>query len=124
MPVRRLITHPRVAENAGRIALARGPFVYCAEAADNPDVDPRDATLVDGGAIAVDERPDLLGGLVTIRAEADVSPPDAGWDGRLYRTAGERPESPPERRDLTLIPYYAWANREPGPMLVWLRAGR
>ena len=51
-----------------------------------------------------------------------VRPPDDGWRDRLYRAVGSRANADQGSTDVDLaaIPYYAWANREPGPMQVWL----
>ena len=127
MPVRRVECHPYVADNAGLVALLRGPLLYCAEGADNPGLDLRDLVLPAGGEFSTVLRPGLLGGVVTLCGPAAVLPPDGGWDGRLYRTTrpgGQEPAGAigPDRAELVTIPYYAWANRQPGPMQVWLRA--
>lgn len=118
LPPRLLISHPRVENNLGRVALLRGPLVYCIEGADHPDTDVRDLVLPASPAWRTCWEPDLLGGVVTLRTTA-LARTDSGPVGQLYRPYSEdRPqyrESP-----LTAIPYYAWANREPGPMQVWL----
>lgn len=103
MPVERVRADPRVAANRGRVALRRGPLVYCVESAGNEgDLDtlalPHDATLT---ATFV---PDLLGGVVTIAGEVR----DAGTG---------------EARPFVSVPYYSWGNRAPGDMAVWLRDG-
>jgi len=111
----RLYPNPNIRADLGRVALRRGPLLYCAEAVDNPGGVhalklPRDAVL--------DEfyNETLLGGVVTLAAEAERDTA-AGWDGELYRAA------PPvsERSALRAIPYFMWDNRDPGDMLVWLR---
>jgi len=117
MPVERIEAHPRVRADCGRIALQRGPLVYCLEEVDNGanlnDIAlPRDATLhaeFDGG---------LLGGVVVIRGEARRRD-TAGWGDALYRATRSASEAVP----LVAVPYYAWANRAPGEMLVWIREG-
>ena len=120
--VRRVECHPYVAENAGRVALMRGPILYCVEQADNPSLDPRDVILSAGADFTATFEPDLLGGVVALRGQTEIVPPDDGWKDRLYRTLGPRLEKPRSQSvELTAIPYYAWANREPGPMQVWLR---
>ena len=129
MPVRRVECHPYVADNAGQVALLRGPLLYCVEGADNPGLDPRDLVLPAGGDLSAAFQPDLLGGVVTLRGPAAVLPPGDSWEGRLYRTpqpGGQEPAGPAEPRsvEVSAIPYYGWANRQPGPMQVWLRAGR
>ncbi len=120
--VRRVECHPYVAENAGRVALMRGPILYCVEQADNPGLDLRDVVLHAGADFTATFEPDLLGGVVVLRSQTEVAPPDDGWENRLYRTLGPRLEKPRSQSvELTAIPYYAWANREHGPMQVWLR---
>jgi DUF1680 family protein len=120
MPVRRVECHPYAAENVGRVALMRGPLLYCAEGADNPGLDLRDILLPADSEITATYRPDLLGGVVVLRSQAEIVPPDEGWQGQLYRTAAV---SAVTRRpgEVTAIPYYAWANRTPGLLWVWLR---
>jgi DUF1680 family protein len=118
MPVERIEAHPRVRQNAGRVALQRGPVVYCLEEVDNgPDmasvVLPRDAKL----SAAFDS--DLLGGVAAITGTA-LRAVSHGWEGVLYR-----PAAPVETEPFTFkaIPYCLWANREPGEMRVWIREG-
>ena len=110
MPVRRVECHPYVAENAGRVALMRGPLLYCLEGVDNAGFDLRDVVLGADTEFSTTFRPDLLDGVVALRGEAEVVPPGDAWADRLYRPV-----------EITAVPYYAWANREPGPMRVWLR---
>ena len=118
MPVRQVVAHPHVMENAGRVALLRGPLLYCVEGVDHPGVDLRDLALVAGAEYAAG----LLGGVLAVRGPARVLPPGAGWAGQLYRPAGAE-AGPAQDTALTAVPYYAWANRAPGAMQVWLRAG-
>jgi DUF1680 family protein len=122
MPVRRVECHPYVAENAGRVALMRGPILYCVEQVDNQGVDPRDLILNDVEPSASFD-PDLLGSVIVLQAEARAAAPDGGWEDRLYRRAHQN-QGDGRTRDtrLTAIPYYAWANREPGSMRIWLRS--
>ncbi len=125
MPVRRVEAHPYVAENAGRAALMRGPILYCVEGADNPGPDPRDLVLPCDAPLSEEFRSGLLGGVVVLTGEAEISPPDEGWTGRLYRRAKPEPDGGPTgTAKLTAVPYHAWANREPGPMRVWIRSRR
>lgn len=125
MPVRRVECHPYVAENVGRVALMRGPLLYCVEGADNPGLDPRHVVLPAAGEISHAYQPDLLGGVVALTFDATVAAPDRGWPRRLYCTAGAGAEEPRDGRvAVTAIPYLAWANREASPMQVWLRTSR
>lgn len=96
MPLRRVLAHEKVKENVGKIALQRGPLVYCLEGIDNEgQVFNKD--LPDDLSFEVEFRPDLLGGInvITInRADEDVR--------------------------LVAIPYYAWSHRGIGEMVVWI----
>ena len=124
MPVRRVECHPYAVENVGQVALMRGPLLYCVEGADNPGVDPRALLLSTRALFSAEFTPDLLGGVVLLRGVAREVPPARDWEDRLYRMARPRPARAEGRRvDVAAIPYYAWANREPGPMRVWLRSG-
>jgi hypothetical protein len=123
MLVRRIECHPYVAENTGRVALMRGPLLYCAEQTDNPGVELRDLVL-DGEEPTVRFEPSLLGGVAVLQAEARSAPPGEGWEDCLYRTVHPREgETQTRATRVTAVPYYAWANREPGAMRVWLRNG-
>jgi len=123
MPVRRVECHPYVAENTGHVALMRGPLLYCAEQADNHAVELRDLVL-NSKEPTVRFAPDLLGGMAVLEAEARAAAPDEGWENRLYRTLHPREEYTQSRTTrVSAVPYYAWANREPGTMRVWLKSG-
>jgi uncharacterized protein len=123
MPVRCVQCHPYVAENAGRVALMRGPLLYCVEQVDNPGFDLRDIVLPAEASFSVRSRPDLLGGVTVLETLAEIVPPDEGWGERLYREARPRADEPQgTTAEMTAIPYCAWANRDPGPMRIWLRS--
>ena len=99
--------------NRGRVALTRGPLVYCLEQVDNgPELDavmvPSDATFL------ADERPDLLDGIVALSGSGirEQTRTDI-----LY--ADDAPVT--QQINVTAIPYYSWNNRGPGEMLVWIR---
>lgn len=115
MPVERLYAHPEVSEDAGRVALKRGPVVYCVEQADMGFA-PQRLSLPSEATISHSFDADLLGGAVRLSAPASKTS-DTGWDGKLYRRG--RPLK--EAATLTAIPYHLWANRQAGGMLVWLR---
>ena len=102
----------------------RGPLLYCVEQADNPGIDLHNTVIAGDGAIEAEFRPDLLGGVVALRLEALATPPGEAWRASLYRTAAPGPNAVRgQPTTITAIPYHAWANREPGPMRVWLRRG-
>jgi len=118
LPVRLVSSHPYVTNNRDRVALLRGPLVYCVEAADHPGVDPWDLVLPAQAAWRVEREPHLLGGVTVLRTDA-LARVDDGWDGQFYRPFDARPLATTHVL-LTAIPYYAWANRAAGPMQVWL----
>ncbi len=122
MPVQRVSTHPYALENSGRVALMRGPLLYCLEQVDHPGVDLRDVILPDSVPLSATYRPHSLNGIEVIEGSAAVAPVEMGWQESLYRTATS---TPTVRRalDIVAIPYFAWANREVGAMQVWLRRG-
>ena len=95
LPVRRMEAHPQAACDRGKVAVTRGPLVYCAEGADNPGG--VEVTLAAEPAFETRECPDLLGGVTVVTARTE--------DGGALR----------------LVPLYAWDNRSPGPMRVWFR---
>ncbi|HOX08121.1 MAG TPA: glycoside hydrolase family 127 protein [Planctomycetota bacterium] len=118
MPVERVSAHPAVRHDAGRVALQRGPVVYCLEEADNGR-DLNAISLPRSARLTARFDPRLLGGVATITARAERESA-AGWENRLYRAAA------PKRRAVRIraVPYSVWANRRPGEMLVWIRADR
>jgi DUF1680 family protein len=122
LPVRRIASHPRITSNTGRVALARGPLIYCLEAADHPAIDVFDIALPSTAQLRAKAAPEMLGGVVVLHGEALLTPPVAEGEP-LYRLSEPNESRSPSRMPITAIPYYAWANREPGPMQVWLREG-
>jgi DUF1680 family protein len=112
MPPERLHAHPEVRADQGRVALKRGPIVYCLEAADHAAPLPR-LVLPRDAAIAARFEPDLLGGVATLSAPARaLQPPDHA----LYRAA----PVPTAPTAIKAVPYHVWDHREPGEMLVWV----
>jgi DUF1680 family protein len=115
-------SHPHVAENTGRIAVTRGPIVYCAEAIDHPGVDLRDVEIDPDAPIEAHHDLSLLNGVTRLTTRAIVNAPEA--NRALYESRRTRNEAR-TTTPLTLVPYYAWANRAAGRMQVWhrVRAG-
>lgn len=111
----RIYAHPDVRHDAGRVALRRGPLVYCCEQHDNP-VPVNRLRLPADRPLTARARPDLLGGVTVIEAQATAEDA-AAWNDRLYST----------RRAMmvdtlvTAVPYYLWCNRDPNPMQLWLQ---
>jgi DUF1680 family protein len=107
MPVRRVVANDAVKDDAGKVALVRGPLVYCAEWPDNGG-HALNLVLADDRPLRAEFQPDLLNGVVVVKGEAADVPGDPG--GRAS----------PRSRPFLAIPYYAWAHRGPGEMAVWL----
>jgi DUF1680 family protein len=114
MPVQRIYAHPRVRMDVGRVALSRGPLVYCIEQHDNGDTPVTELRLPRDAEVSAEAR-DLLGGITVLTAKG-VALKDGDWNGDLYRSA------PPSEQPATLtaIPYYIWNNRGPNRMQVWI----
>jgi len=100
MPVHRVYAHEKVEAGQGKVALARGPIVFCLEAVDHPEVDVLKVSLPRRAELSAEHRPTLLGGVTVLHAK--------GKDSRHRGVA------------LTAVPYYAWQNRGPGAMTVWV----
>jgi len=100
MPIHRVYAHEKVEADRGKVALMRGPVVYCLEAVDHPKGDVFQVSLPREAELAAEHRADLLGGVTVLRAK--------GKDGQQRGV------------DLTAVPYYAWANRASGAMTVWM----
>ncbi|WP_245904853.1 glycoside hydrolase family 127 protein [Pseudoroseicyclus aestuarii] len=115
MEARRSYAHPAVRADIGRVALRRGPLVYCAEERDQK-APVHSLRLPREAALSARHVPDLIGGVTVIEAEARAARAE-GWGPDLYRPAP--PEEAPS--PLLAVPYYAWCNRGANPMLVWLR---
>ena len=118
MGVRLVRASNRVREDMGKVAVMRGPLVYCAEECDNEGplwlYSISGATPTEAG---YRYDPDLLGG-VGVVTKAAVRAQEDPCDGPLYLSAEERGIS--ELAELRMVPYYTWANRADGQMAVWL----
>jgi DUF1680 family protein len=117
MPVRKVIGHPAVEATHGKLALLRGPLVYCLEAADNEGVDVKNVHLRPDTAFEATFEPELLGGVVVLRGTG-TERSDGDWDGPLYQPVEKL--SVGREVSVTAIPYHTWANREAGAMRVWV----
>ena len=119
MPVEWIESHPRVLSNHGRIALQRGPLIYCVEQADSTGVDVRDLALPEETRFRIDQMQIGDQRVVTLHSTAVAAALDEWQDG-LYAPYAGSEAAEIRTVPLTAIPYYAWANREAGPMAVWL----
>ncbi len=107
MPIRRVVAHDAVKDDAGRVALERGPLVFCLEGIDHGGK-VLNLALPDAAALSPQRRPNLLGGVTVVRGQGLAALRKA--DGSL--------ESKPIA--LTAIPYYAWCHRGAGQMVVFI----
>ena len=121
MAPRFMAPNPRIDAIRGSVAVMRGPLVYCLESVDQPDVDLLDVTVDPGSAMATTWEPDLLDGVMTVKIPGKVMA-QADWEGELYLPEGSA-ETEGRPVTLTAVPYYAWANRGPGEMRVWIPKG-
>jgi DUF1680 family protein len=96
MPIRRIEANPNVKADVGRVAVQRGPVVYCFEAVDNGGA-VKNIAIAKDPKFTAEFRKDLLGGVAVITGVAK--------DGRK----------------ITAVPYYAWDHRKPGEMAVWMQ---
>ena len=116
MPVRTVVANHRVSDDRGRIAVERGPLVYCAEWADNAGINPHHLLLARQPQFDVQPAYSIQNtegngnsfNVAAIKANAQEAAVDA--DGRLVSKDVK----------VTLIPYYAWNHRGAGKMDVWL----
>ena len=106
MDVRKVVACEKVGNNAGKLALQRGPIIYCAEWTDN-NGKVSNIVMPFSADFLTEFKPTLLNGIMTLKTEAPVV--EIKSDVSLVT----------EKRTVTLIPYYSWANRGKGEMTVW-----
>jgi len=104
MKIRKVTADSRIESNNGRIAIERGPLVYCAEGADN-NGKVLNFEIDKNAELQSEFRNNLLGGVTVLTADA--------------RKVDEKGKSIPAK--LTMIPYYSWCNRGANEMAVWLK---
>ena len=109
MPVRRIIANEKITDNKGKVALQRGPLVYCLEWPDNKDKTVLNMIIPDDTQFKTAFKADLLNGVQVITGTARIVERDKTTTKPV---AGARQE-------FTAIPYYAWAHRGRGEMTVW-----
>jgi hypothetical protein len=108
MPIHRVVANHQVEDDIGKVALERGPIVYCAEWPDNAGR-VSNLVLADEATLSAEPRPDLLNGVTVIKGEATA----------LFGGAKGEPAIK-KKQTLIAIPYYSWAHRGEGEMTVWL----
>lgn len=119
-----IVANPRLADDNGRVAIQRGPLVYCLEQLDQPGV----ASLYDiavvvgqarGNEFRAEMQKDLLGGIVVLKHTGAVYETPLARQP-LYQLFAKGTQRASHPVSLTMIPYYAWSNREPTAMEVWI----
>lgn len=115
MPVQRVRANPAVRDLVGKVAVRRGPIIYCLEEVDNGS-NLAAISLPSDAELSSYFDKDLLGGTTVIAGNA-VRDDESAWPEKLYCTRK------PERKvvQVKFIPYWKWANRKPGEMRVWIR---
>ncbi len=109
MPVRTVGADVRIIDDAGKMAVQRGPVIYCAEWPDNRDGKILNLVINNESAFSTEFIPDLLGGTQVITTTGFQT--KKTLDGKIENL---------EKEPITLIPYAFWNNRGPGQMMVWL----
>ncbi len=107
MPIRRIIANENVKADRDRVALQRGPIVFCLEGPDN-EGKVLNMVIPDDAELHAEYRPDLLNGVVVIEGT-----------GQLVKRTMEGKVVSSRAKPFTAIPYYAWAHRGKGEMTVW-----
>ena len=117
MSVQLLEANPLVEETRNQVAVKRGPIVYCLESVDLQDgLGIAEIALTPTTKLNAQFVRELLGGISILKGQA-LRLPVNKWDETLYRNISKKT---PKYYDVTLIPYYAWANRGDSEMTVWL----
>jgi len=109
MPIRRVVAHEKVKNNNGRIALERGPIVYCVEWPDNNVENIFNLLLDDNAELNSTFSENLLNGIVTITGSISYLQ-KSKIDNQIQK----------DKTEFLAIPYYAWANRGKGDMTIWM----
>lgn len=107
MPVRKVLANEKVKDDIGKVALQRGPLVYCAEWVDN-NGKTSNIIMPQNTTFTIEAKPDLLNGITVLKGSVPAIVIDE--KGQNISTINQT---------FTAIPYYAWANRGKGEMAVW-----
>jgi uncharacterized protein len=118
-----LASNPRVAENLGRVAVQRGPVVYCLEQLDQSSTAQLSEVAIALAAKSLksfetEYKTGLLDGVTVLHHSGALNETDSKQKGLYLPASPSAPKT--QAASLTLIPYYAWANREPTSMQVWI----
>ncbi len=106
MEVRRVVANENLKEDIGKVALQRGPLMYCAEWKDN-NGKTSNIILPNYAAFTTEFKPELLNGVMVLKSEVPA----------IIVNSNENIST--VKQSFTAIPYYSWANRGKGEMMVW-----
>ena len=109
MPVQKVLANPLVKDDQDRFAFQRGPIVYCLEGPDNKDSLVQNITINEQAFVSTSFDPKKLNGVEVITAAGKSTRRQLNTDSLLEAD-----------QQVTAIPYYAWANRGPSEMTVWI----
>jgi DUF1680 family protein len=118
-----MAANPRVSDVYGRVAIQRGPLVYALEQIDQGGAALGDIFIRPFSQSSSEVRKDLLGGVTVLRFPGQVADKSLGEEP-LYDALTAAASRPKRQLTLTFIPYYAFGNREPTPMEVWVPMSR
>lgn len=115
--------HPYIETARGSVAVTRGPLVYCLEGNDQPpELSVPDFAIDSSVPLEARWEEGLLGGVTVVEVGGSTAD-RSGWDGAVYRRydgAARDDSAIANGKRATAIPYFAWANRAPTPMTVWI----
>lgn len=109
MEIKKVVASDSIKADIGRFALQRGPIVYCLESPDNKDAAVMNIVVDTSAAITAVYRPNLLNGVMQLTMQGASTKKQLNTDVLLQT-----------KQPVTAIPYYAWANRGPAEMEVWI----
>lgn len=109
MEIQKLFAKETVKDDKNRFALQRGPLIYCLEGPDNKDSAVQNIVVEKTAAIQAVNKPNLLNGVTVLEMKGSSTKRQLNSD-----------ELVKSEQTVTAIPYYSWANRGPGEMVVWI----
>src|SRR5699024_1196655 len=109
-------SHPLLRGNQGKVALQRGPFVYCLEEEDNGE-NLHLNSITNQQVTEKQVEDSALGDIDLLETNGQKQKRANEWNERLYQKYATKEGEQPQ---LTFIPYYTWANRSSGQMQVWV----
>jgi DUF1680 family protein len=117
-----VVANPRVADDSGRVAIQRGPLIYCLEEIDQPSGISLNDVAVNPGSRPAEQfhsefKNDLLGGMVVLHHTGAAY--ERGSSEKMLYSRYSGGSLRTRKVPLTFIPYYAWANRQATSMQVW-----